>query len=180
MNFTRNSAKWFPPIITSLILFAVMEFLVRTEVLNPSLFPSPLQILASLDENKTEFLTALMQTTLAVVAGFSLSIVFGLTLAILFSLNSFLRRGVLPFAIFFQTVPIIAIAPLLVIYFGFGISTVIAAAMIVSIFPIIANALVGLSSAPRDQADLFKIYKASAVKTLLPFIQALRSLQDLQ
>ena len=71
----------------------------------------------------------------------------------------------LPFAIFFQTIPIIAIAPLLVIYFGFGAPTAIASSTIVGIFPMIANCVVSLSSTPRELLQLFELYKSSRWQT---------------
>jgi NitT/TauT family transport system permease protein len=95
-----------------------------------------------------------------------MSVLLGSFIAVSFSLSPFLRKAVLPFAIFFQTVPIIAIAPLLVIYFGFGAPTVIAASFIVSIFPIIANTLLGLESVEKSKLELFKLYSSSRWQTL--------------
>jgi len=71
------------------------------------------------------------------------------------------RRAILPFCIFFQTVPIISIAPLLVIWFGFGQPTVRASAFIVSLFPILANTLTGLQETDPQLKELFKLYKPS-------------------
>ena len=76
------------------------------------------------------------------------------------------RRAFYPYAVFFQTVPIISIAPLLVIWFGFGQPTVIASAAIVSVFPIIASTLLGLKSTEPSLLDLFKLYTASNRQTL--------------
>ena len=68
---------------------------------------------------------------------------------------------------FFQTVPIIAIAPLLVIWFGYGTRTVVASAFVVSIFPVIANTLSGILSTEPALRDLFRLYGASTLVTLL-------------
>lgn len=67
----------------------------------------------------------------------------------------------------FQTVPIIAIAPLLVIWLGYGMPTVIAAAFIVSVFPIIANTVSGLLSTDRSLVQLFQMFGASRIQTLV-------------
>jgi NitT/TauT family transport system permease protein len=91
----------------------------------------------------------------------------------LLSASRFLKRAVYPYAIFFQTVPIIAIAPLLVIWFGFGRPTVVASAFIVSIFPIVASTLLGLESTDPALVDLFRLYSAGPVarmtKLRVPF-----------
>ena len=82
------------------------------------------------------------------------------------SLSPMLRRAFLPYATFFQTVPIVALAPVLVIWFGFGRPTVIASAFIVSIFPIIANSILGIESTIPRLEDLFRLKRASRFATL--------------
>jgi NitT/TauT family transport system permease protein len=76
------------------------------------------------------------------------------------------QRAFYPYAIFFQTVPLIAVAPLLVIWFGFGLETVIASAFVASVFPVIANTLSGILSTDPPLRDLFKLYGASPLVTL--------------
>ena len=85
----------------------------------------------------------------------------------LLSSSRAIQRSFYPYAVFFQTVPIIAIAPLLVIWFGYGMKTVIASAFIVSIFPVIANTLTGLLSTDPALRDLFRLYGASTGVTLV-------------
>ena len=77
-----------------------------------------------------------------------------------------MQRAFYPYAIFFQIVPIVAIAPLLVIWFGYGARAVVAAAFIVSVFPVIANTLAGLLSVDPALRDLFRLYGASRAATL--------------
>lgn len=155
-----------PALASFIILIAFFEAAVRLAWIPEFLFPAPTTVLNTLIEDKTDFLKAFLQTLEGSMTGLALSIVFGTLLAISFSLSAFLRKAILPFAIFFQTVPIIAIAPLLVIYFGFGMPTVVAAAFIVSIFPIIANTLLGLESVSAQELELFKLYGASRTQTL--------------
>jgi NitT/TauT family transport system permease protein len=108
-----------------------------------------------------DLLAAFLETTTGALAGLVLSFCMGTLFAFGLSMSEFLRRAFLPYAIFFQTVPVIAIAPLLVIWFGFGMPTVIASAFIVSIFPIIASTLLGLQSTDPALLDLFRLYSAS-------------------
>jgi NitT/TauT family transport system permease protein len=90
----------------------------------------------------------------------------GIAMAVLLSSSRGVQRAFYPYAIFFQTVPLIAVAPLLVIWFGFGIQTVIASAFVASVFPVIANTLSGILSTDPPLRDLFKLYGASRLVTL--------------
>lgn len=159
--------RFLPAFVSFLILTTLLEVLVRQGVITDSLFPAPSTVIQTLFELRTDFKTAFVETFLNVLVGLCLSIAVGSLIAFVFSLSELLKRAILPFAIFFQTVPIIAIAPLLVIYFGFGAPTVIASSFIVSIFPIIANTLMGLESASEAQKDLFRIYHATPLQTLV-------------
>lgn len=155
-----------PAIFAFIILTLGLEVIVQSGFVVETLIPAPTQIVKTLIELHSDFQTALLETLRNTLAGLFLSIVIGNLIAFLFSLSDLLKRAILPFAVFFQTVPIIAIAPLLVIYFGFGAPTVIVSSFIVSIFPIIANTLAGLESTTSQQNDLFKIYQASRFQTL--------------
>ncbi|WP_374073223.1 ABC transporter permease [Bdellovibrio bacteriovorus] len=156
-----------PALVSFLILTLLLEFTVRQGLISDTLFPAPSTVIKTLQELQEDFLTAFQETLINVLAGLVISIVIGSLTAFLFSLSDLLKRAILPFAIFFQTVPIIAIAPLLVIYFGFGAPTVIASSFIVSVFPIIANTLMGLESASEAQKDLFRVYHAGRIQTLI-------------
>ncbi|WP_413587612.1 ABC transporter permease [Bdellovibrio sp. HCB274] len=144
-----------------LLVTVLLQILVKQNVIAESLIPSPENVVKTFIELKSDYVTSFLQTFKNTLVGWMFSILIGTALAVGFSLFSLLKRAVLPFAVFFQTVPIIAVAPLLVIYFGFGAPTVIASGFIVSIFPIIANTLMGLESTQANQLDLFRIYHAS-------------------
>jgi NitT/TauT family transport system permease protein len=116
--------------------------------------------------NRVELFAALWKTSQAALAGFALSTVAGIAAAVFLSSSKTIQRAFYPYAVFFQTVPVIAIAPLLVIWFGYGIRTVIASAFVVSIFPVIANTLTGILSTDPALRDLFQLYGASPLRTL--------------
>lgn len=158
--------KLTPAVIFFVLMTAILQFLIQNDVIHESLIPAPGTILKTLTEMRVDYVTAFWETLRNTLYGLCASIFVGGLIAIIFSLSDLLKRAILPFAVFFQTVPIIAVAPLLVIYFGFGAPTVVASSFIVSIFPIIANTLMGLESANPAQKDLFRVYQASAFKTL--------------
>ncbi|MCK6597912.1 MAG: ABC transporter permease subunit [Bdellovibrionaceae bacterium] len=156
----------FPPLLAFIVYFFGLEFLAFKGIIDTQLFPPLSLLIQTFFSEENTFQIALKETfihsALSLVASFTL----GLSLSLLFSLFSYLKRMIFPYAIFFQTVPIIAIAPLLVIYLGYGTPTILSSAIFVSIFPIIANSLIGLDSTKKELLDLFKVYDVSAAKTL--------------
>lgn len=162
-----------PPLLTAIVLTILLEVVVGLGWVAPYLLPSPRSVFEALIENRAELFSAMLSTAGAAVAGLCASTVAGVGLAIAFSLSPLIRAAVFPYAIFFQTVPIVSLAPVLVIWFGFGTPTVIASSFIVSIFPIIASTLLGLQSVDHELIDLFRLYRASRFDILkkleLPF-----------
>ncbi len=158
--------KALPPFVSFLLFFSLLELANRLNLISSQLLPPPSQLWVTFVSMFSDFKEAFLQTSTSVSVGLILSALLGISAAVAFSLSPILRRAILPFAIFFQTVPIIAIAPLMVIYFGFGQPTVVASSLIVSIFPVIANTLIGLENVSRGKLDLFQIYHANRWQTL--------------
>lgn len=156
-----------PALASTLVLIAVWQVLGNLGALNESLVPTPWSALQSMLQEPAEFFGAFRQSFVSSIGGLGLSILVGMGVAFLFSLSRFFREALLPWAVFFQTVPIIAIAPLLVIYFGYGSSTVMASSFIVSLFPVLANTLAGLDRFPREQEQLFDLYRSTPWQKLV-------------
>jgi NitT/TauT family transport system permease protein len=93
--------------------------------------------------------------------------VLGALSAVVLSTSRTLERALYPYTVFLQTVPIVAIAPLLVLWFGAGLKAVAVSAFIVSVFPVIANTLAGIRGVEPALRDLFRLYGASRLDTLL-------------
>lgn len=159
--------KLLPPLIPLVVITFALEWMVRSGVVPSYLVPAPSAVLKALFDSRDELAAAMAKTSAAAVIGFVLSTLTGVAIAVLLSSSRGIQRAFYPYAVFFQTVPIIAIAPLLVIWFGYGMQTVIASAFIVSIFPVIANTLTGLLSTDPALRDLFRLYGASATVTLV-------------
>jgi NitT/TauT family transport system permease protein len=168
-NFIRNVL---PPIVPAVVVTATTELTVRQGWVPSFLVPAPSSVVASLFHDWPELWGATLNTANASLTGFAMSAVIGSLIAIALSSAAWVQRAFYPYAVFFQTVPIIAIAPLLVIWFGWD-RTVVASAFIVSIFPVIANTLTGLLSTDPALRDLFRLYDAKRLATLfklrLPF-----------
>lgn len=167
MNIKKAFEKILPPLVPLAIGTLVLEMLVRAGWVKAFIFPPPSEIFRSLVEDREEMWAGFLSTATAAGIGLSLSFVIGVSIAVVLSSSNALRRAFYPYAIFFQTVPIISVAPLLVIWFGFGQPTVIASAFIVSVFPIIASTLLGLQSTDPALVDLFKLCSASKTQYFL-------------
>src|SRR5712671_863148 len=155
-----------PALVPLVVVTFILELLVREGFVKSYLLPAPSAVLAAMIESRQELMQAMWKTSSAALLGFALSTLAGVSIAVLLSSSPIVQRAFYPYAFFFQTVPIIAIARLLVIWFGYGMRTVIASAFVVSIFPVIANTLSGILSTDPALRDLFRLYGASGRDTL--------------
>lgn len=155
----RFAFEKLPAWLFLLVLLGGWQLAVDRQWVADYLLPSPRAIVAATVDNWSEIYAATLSTLSSIAWGLGLSSGIGITLAVIFFAIPIVRRAVLPFCIFFQTVPIIAIAPLLVIWFGFGAPTVKASAFIVSLFPVLANTLTGLQQTDPLLKELFQLYK---------------------
>lgn len=158
--------KMFPPLLAFVFYFSLIEAFSYLEIIDAQLFPPLSHLCKTFIAEFSQFYSAFKETFFHSFLSLAFSFIIGLCMALLFSSFRFLKEMIFPYAIFFQTVPIIAIAPLFVIYLGYGTPTILASALFVSIFPIIANSIMGLNSTKQEWLDLFKIYKVSPLKTL--------------
>jgi NitT/TauT family transport system permease protein len=157
----------FLPLVPAIVVVLALELLSRTGVFPDYLFPAPSAMWKSFVEDRSRFISVALETLLASAVGFSLSVGVGLLFSAIIAASKTLRSMVLPYAVLFQTVPIIAIAPLLVIWFGYGLPTVVAASFIASIFPIIANTVSGLLSTDPTLLSLFRVLRATRFQTII-------------
>jgi NitT/TauT family transport system permease protein len=156
-----------PPLATFVATTLLAEAAIRTLGVSPLLLPAPSAVARAAWLHAGVLLPALATTTQAVLVGLAASAGIGILGAVALSTSRWVERAFYPYAIFFQIVPIVAIAPLLVIWFGYGIRAVVAAAFIVSVFPVVANTLAGLLSVDPALRDLFRLYGASGWQRLV-------------
>jgi NitT/TauT family transport system permease protein len=150
-----------PPVVVFAIAVVAWAVAIPLFHIPAYLLPKPSAVLRSLFlDDRNDLLAALGWTTLVSLLGFVVSAVTGILVAVALSASRVLRRALYPYTIIFQTVPIISIAPLLVIWIGEGIGSLTVCTVVVSIFPIIANTLVGLLSTDPALLDLFRLYGA--------------------
>jgi NitT/TauT family transport system permease protein len=156
---------------------AAWHLLVRFNDIPPYVLPGPGLVLRTLIEDWEILSQSLLVTLLTTLEGFAAAAFGGIALALLFNQSKWLEAALYPYAVILQVTPVIAIAPLLLIYLPQQ-TAVIACAWIVAFFPVLANTTLGLNSVDRNLAGLFALYGASRVQSLwylklpaaLPFI----------
>jgi NitT/TauT family transport system permease protein len=128
--------------------------------------------------NLEEILLGLKATTIVALTGFAIAIVVGTLFAVLMSQARWLERSFYPYAVMLQTLPILAMTPLVGLWFGFGSSSRIIICSILALFPIITSTLFGLQSVEPSQRDLFTLMKVGRLERLwrLEFPSALPSI----
>ena len=109
----------------------------------------------------------LLMTTQEILAGFVLGSVLGLGFGTLVSESDIARKVIMPYIIVTQALPKFALAPMLVIWFGFGMAPKVIIAALIAFFPLVENTYMGLTTTPQPQLELFRALRASRITTLL-------------
>ena len=179
---SSRSMRLLVPLIVGLVFLGFWELLVRASDIPPFVLPAPSVIAESLAQNFGSLMTSLWATLRVTLAAFLLAVVGGIGLAILFSQNRLLETALFPYAVALQVTPVVAIAPLIIIWVGYDRVeiAVLILAWIVAFFPILSNTTLGLRSADHNLRDLFRLYGASRWQVLselqlpsaLPYILA--------
>ena len=153
------------PILVLALIVACWHAVVRIFAIPPFVLPGPGLVLATLIADGPLLWQSLLVTLTLTFQGFLLAAVGGIALAIIFNQWRLAEYSFYPYAVILQVTPIVAIAPLLLIYLPQPLA-VLACAWIVAFFPVLANTTLGLSSVDRNLVALFELYKASRWQTL--------------
>jgi NitT/TauT family transport system permease protein len=153
------------PIVMLAIAVLVWHFVVQIFTLPPYVLPGPGLVATTLIADGNLLWNSLLVTLLTTFEGFLLAAVGGIGLAILFNQSRLVEYSFYPYAVILQVTPIVAIAPLLLIYLPQPLA-VLVCAWIVAFFPVLANTTLGLSSVDHNLLALFDLYKASRWQVL--------------
>ncbi len=143
----------------------VWDGVVRINALPPYILPGPGLVLATLVADWGVLSESLVSTLSTTALGFALAAIGGIGLAVLFNQSRLIELSFYPYAVILQVTPVVAIAPLLLIYLPQQ-AAVLVCAWIVAFFPVLANTTLGLNSVDRNLADLYRLYGASRWQTL--------------
>jgi NitT/TauT family transport system permease protein len=153
------------PIVVLAAGVAAWDLVVRVNDIPPYVLPSPGAVFKTLIDDWGILSQSLLTTLWTTLEGFIAAAIGGIALALLFNQSKWLEYSLLPYAIILQVTPVIAIAPLLLIYLPQQ-TAVIVCAWIVAFFPVLSNTTLGLNSVDRNLAGLFQLYGASRAQTL--------------
>jgi len=153
------------PIVVFVLMVLCWDLLVRAFAIPPYVLPSPGLVLATLIADAGLLWRSLLVTLTLTFEGFLLAAVGGIVLAIAFNQWRLVDYSFYPYAVILQVTPIVAIAPLLLIYLPQPLA-VLVCAWIVAFFPVLANTTLGLNSVDHNLLALFELYKASRWQVL--------------
>jgi NitT/TauT family transport system permease protein len=153
------------PVVVLAAGIAVWHLVVRINHIPPHILPGPGAVFWTLISDWPVLSQSLMTTLTTTLEGFVAAAIGGIALALLFNQSKWLEYSLFPYAVILQVTPVIAIAPLLLIYLPQQVA-VIVCAWIVGFFPVLANTTLGLNSVDRNLAGLFRLYGASRLQTL--------------
>ncbi|GAA6618775.1 ABC transporter permease [Scytonema sp. NUACC26] len=162
------NAEVLAPVVVGILAIVLWEILVQVTHLPPYILPSPILVFKTLITDGHELFASLLITLQITVVAFIASIISGLLIAILFTQSKWIEKSLFPYAVILQTTPIVAIAPLIILWFKNNtFVALIVCAWIVAFFPIVSNTTLGLNSIDSNLLNLFQLYKASRWQTLL-------------
>jgi NitT/TauT family transport system permease protein len=153
------------PVIVALVGTMIWELVVRLGNIPLYVLPGPVAVLGTLISDWPVLSQSLGVTLLTTLEGFVAAAIGGIVLALLFNQSKLLEYSLFPYAVILQVTPVIAIAPLLLIYLPQQ-TAVVVCAWIVGFFPVLSNTTLGLNSVDRNLAGLFQLYGASRLQTL--------------
>ncbi len=153
--------KLIAPTLTFLLVVAGWELVVRITNISPLILPKPSEVANVLMTQPFYLASHSIITLFEAVLGFILGGVTALGLAAMFQFSRPVERGIYPYAIALKAIPLVALAPIVVVWFGSGLLSKIILAAIITFFPILVNAIQGFESVEQETLDLMKSFSAS-------------------
>jgi NitT/TauT family transport system permease protein len=155
------------PALFGILLLALWEAVVRLNHVPPYIMPAPSAIAAALAANAPDLLAGLAVTLEVTFAALVLAVATGVLIAVALASSPLAERTLFPYAVFLQVTPIVTIAPFIIIWVQDIFFVLLILAWMAAVFPIISNTLLGLKSVDINLRELFRLYGANRMQTLL-------------
>jgi len=146
-----------PPLAAVVLFVALWQGAVAIFDLPPYLLPAPLDVWDAFITRTGDMVEPMLVTAQEAYLGFVVAFVAGFCAAFVMARWNLVERGLYPYLVLLQTIPIIAVAPLFVVWFGSGVTTNVLVAAMIAVFPIAANTLQGLKSTDRNLVQLYRM-----------------------
>jgi NitT/TauT family transport system permease protein len=160
-----RAAAWLRPLLFLLLLVVVWDLAIRIFQIPPYQVPAPKDVVITLWQEGPMLLEQSVPTTVATIEGFLLSAAFGIPVAMMIAGSRTVESYVYPLLVFSQSIPKIAVAPLFVVWFGFGMLPKVLSAFLLGFFPVVVSAVQGFKSVEPDMLDLARAMEASRLQT---------------
>jgi ABC-type nitrate/sulfonate/bicarbonate transport system permease component len=158
--------KWLAPAALVALVIGGWELLAQLGHVEDYLLPAPSEVASALWRDRDLLAPDAWVTAREVLLGFALALAVGVAIALVLHLSPLLRRAAYPFVVASQAVPVVVIAPILVIWFGFGITPKLIVIALICFFPVVVNTLDGLEGVDRDQVKMMRTLGASRLDLL--------------
>lgn len=162
MGLKVSKQKVVLPVLFILSLLLLWELIVFFKDIPIWLIPAPSHIISAFPEMFPVLLLHSKYTVLAALTGFSLAIIVSISFSVLMTLSPIVRQGVYPLLIISQNVPIVSVAPLFIIWFGYGLLPKVVVVTLVCFFPVVVSLIQGMDSADKDMINLLKSMGATS------------------
>jgi NitT/TauT family transport system permease protein len=161
-----RAARFVAPLALGIAVLGGWEAIVRLNDIPPYILPAPSLVAITLVGDRALLFASLLITLQITLMALAAAVAGGVLLAVLFAQSRWVERSLFPYAVILQVTPIIAIAPLIVIYVQNPTLSVLICAWIVAFFPILSNTMLGLNSADHNLVNLFQLYGANRWQVL--------------
>jgi NitT/TauT family transport system permease protein len=157
------------PLLLVIMLLLLWQAAVVVFAVPKWLIPEPAAVVRELGNEWPRLLREGAVTTWASLGGFAMSVAIGIPLAMAIAYSRTVESFLYPILVFSQTIPKIAIAPLFVVWFGFGVTPKVISAFLLAFFPVVVATVTGFKSVERDMLDLARSMKTGPLQTFLKF-----------
>ncbi|CAH1656430.1 MAG: ABC transporter permease [Chelatococcus sp.] len=160
-------SPWVRPVGLLVLLIVLWDVAVRLFSIPAYLIPAPIDVIKAFRTEGPMLLAESVPTTLATLGGFLLSAAIGIPLAMLIAGSRTIESYLYPLLVFSQSIPKVAIAPLFVVWFGFGMTPKVISAFLLGVFPVVVSGVQGFKSLDPDMRDLARAMKASWLQSFV-------------
>lgn len=160
------TGSWLPAVILLLVTIVVWEAVVRIFAISAFIIPAPSEIAQSLVAQWGTLMQATLVTAGEILFGFLVSVVVGIAIALVIVRFDWLGRALYPLVVLFQNVPKVALAPIFILWFGYGLAPKIGLILVIAFFPVTLSMLAGMQSVDRSLLSLMNSVGASSTQIL--------------